>query len=86
MKNGLIVDSKGNKEWYKDDQRHREDGPAIEYAHGSKYWYKEGKRHRLDGPAVEFVTGTKYWYYQGKHIECDSQQHFEKFIKLIAFW
>jgi hypothetical protein len=56
-----------NKErhWYKNNNLHREDGPAIEYADGTKYWYKEGKRHREDGPAVEYPDGTKYWYLEG---------------------
>jgi|JI10StandDraft_1071094.scaffolds.fasta_scaffold2634791_2 hypothetical protein len=33
-----------NKErhWYKNNNLHREDGPAIEYADGTKYWYLEG--------------------------------------------
>ena len=53
---------------------------------GTIRWYKEGDLHREDGPAVEFANDYKEWYYQGKHIECNNQQYFEKFIKLIAFW
>lgn len=34
-------------------ERHREDGPAVEYADGSKYWYQNGELHREDGPAIE---------------------------------
>ena len=30
-------------EWYLNDQRHREDGPAIEYSDGSKHWWLNGK-------------------------------------------
>ena len=37
------VNSDGHKEWYLNDQRHREDGPAIECQDGSKFWYIEGK-------------------------------------------
>jgi len=37
--NGLVVLSNGDKHWYKDDQRHREDGPAIEWASGYLHWY-----------------------------------------------
>ena len=40
----------GTKVWYLNGKRHREDGPAIEYANGDKYWYLNGKRHREDGP------------------------------------
>jgi len=50
------------KEWYLNDQRHREDGPAVEYADGSKVWYINGKLHRDDGPAVEYADGYKAWY------------------------
>ena len=32
----------GSKEWYLNDQRHREDGPAIERANGRKSWYLNG--------------------------------------------
>ena len=33
------------KEWYLNDQRHREDGPAVEYADGSKSWYLNGTEY-----------------------------------------
>ena len=29
----------------KDDERHREDGPAIEWSNGTKEWWLEGKRY-----------------------------------------
>jgi len=29
----------GDKAWYQNGERHRIDGPAIEYANGGKYWY-----------------------------------------------
>ena len=41
------------------DKRHREDGPAVEYADGSKEWYLNGKLHREDGPACEYADGSK---------------------------
>ena len=51
-------------------ERHREDGPAIEYPDGCKWWYINGKLHRENGPAVEWNDGTKYWYiHGGKHRE-----------------
>ncbi len=87
MRNGLIVGYGGDKFWYKDDQLHREDGPAIEFALGrSKWWYKYGKIHREDGPAVENFDGINIWYYHGKCIKCQNQQEFERIIKLKAFW
>ena len=45
-KNGVVFFVKrlnGDKEWFVNGERHREDGPAIEWADGSKYWYEYGK-------------------------------------------
>ena len=56
----------GDKYWYLNGKRHREDGPAIECANGEKVWYLNGKRHREDGPAIECADGNKYWYLKGK--------------------
>ena len=86
MSENIINYLNGNKFWYKNGRLHREDGPAVEYPNGYKEWYFEGEWHRLDGPAIETSDGHKEWYYQGKHIECSSQEEFEKIIKLKAFW
>ena len=56
----------GSKSWYLNGKRHREDGPALEWADGSKSWYLNGKSHREDGPAFEGADGTKAWYLNGK--------------------
>jgi len=58
------IDSYGDKSWYLNGQRHREDGlPAIEYANGTKFWYLNGQLHREDGlPAIEWADGTKEWF------------------------
>jgi hypothetical protein len=62
-----VTDSK--TEWYNlNDERHREDGPAIEFADGDKYWYINGERHREDGPAIEFADGDKSWYINGQRL------------------
>ena len=55
----------GTKSWYLNGERHREDGPAIEWADGTKLWYLNDKRHREDGPAAECADGTKFWYLNG---------------------
>jgi hypothetical protein len=47
-------------------QRHRVDGPAVEWANGDKKWYMKDKLHRVDGPAVEWASGDKKWYMNGK--------------------
>ena len=59
----------GNIRWYNQDGlRHREDGPAIEYASGSKSWWKNGQLHREDGPAREYADGSKYWCFEGRYM------------------
>jgi len=62
----IETDKDGDKRWYLNGKRHREDGPAVEYAGGSKGWYINGKRHREDGPAIEYAGGEKEWYTNGK--------------------
>jgi len=49
VKNGLIVANTGTKEWWCENMRHREDGPAIERIDGTKVWYHHGQLHREDG-------------------------------------
>jgi hypothetical protein len=81
--------SDGSKEWCINGKYHREDGPAIECADGSKEWWINGKLHREDGPAVEAVEGVngfKAWWYNGEHINCTTQEEFERIIKLRMFW
>jgi hypothetical protein len=57
----------GTRCWYNQNgQRHREDGPAIEWADGTKIWYRNGQCHREDGPAIEYANGTKIWYRNGQ--------------------
>ncbi len=54
--------------WYKDEAmkiRHRDGGPAIEWANGDKHWYIDGKLHREGGPAIEWANGDKFWYIDG---------------------
>ena len=59
------IDEDGDKRWYINGKRHREDGPVIECANGDKFWYIRGKLHRENGPAVEYADGDKYWYING---------------------
>ena len=53
----------GTRVWYQDGQRHREDGPAIEYYDGDREWYIRGQQHRQDGPAIERASGTREWWF-----------------------
>ena len=59
------INERGDKYWYLNGKRHREDGPAIEYSDGTKRWYLNDKLHREDGPAIEYTNGNKYWYLNG---------------------
>ena len=58
----------GDKEWWLNGKRHREDGPAMEWADGSKSWYLNGKLHREDGPAYESANGSKSWYLNDEEV------------------
>ena len=41
----IIRINKWNKQWWLNDKRHREDGPAIEYPDGTKEWWLNGKEY-----------------------------------------
>ena len=62
------VHPNGDKYWYLNGERHREDGAAVECVSGYKAWYLNGKRHREDGPAVENTNGDKRWYLDGERL------------------
>ena len=56
------IDENGDKFWYQNGLRHRENGPAIELSNGNKHWYQNGKLNRENGPAIELSNGDKeYW-------------------------
>jgi len=59
----------GSRQWYRNDKRHREDGPAIEYAGGTRSRWRNDKRHREDGPAIEYADGTSEWWIDGKRVD-----------------
>ena len=93
MRNGLIEDSNGDKEWYlieyadgdkhwyQNSVLHRADGPALDYIDGTKEWWQNGLRHREDGPACERSDGTKEWYFQGRKVNCNSLEEFLENIR-----
>jgi len=64
----VVEYANGTKEWWLNDELHREDGPAIEWVGGGKMWYLNGKRHREDGPAIEYADGDKMWYLNGEEL------------------
>lgn len=83
---GCRIDAVGNKFWFKNHVWHRDDGPAVELISGYKEWRINGKIHREDGPAQIFSDGLQFWYFNAKKIDCDSQEEFERLIKLKIFW
>lgn len=67
MKEYIVkIHDDGSKLWYLNDNSHREDGPAVEWADGSNEWWLNGKLHRTDGPAIEYANGSKSWYLNGQ--------------------
>jgi hypothetical protein len=78
--------SDGKKYWYQNGLLHRIGGPAIEWANGEKHWYQNDLLHRIDGPACDYVDGYKEWWFEGKQLKCNSQEEFERIIKLKLFW
>lgn len=60
------VHENGTQFWYLNDVRHREDGPAVEWADGGSSWYLNGELHREDGPAIEYANGNREWYLNGE--------------------
>jgi hypothetical protein len=67
MKYILAIDNQ-SRTWHLNGKRHREDGPAVEYANGTKSWCLNDKLHREDGPAVEYADGYKSWYLNDKSL------------------
>jgi hypothetical protein len=65
----------GDKYWFLNDKRHREDGPAVEYSDGCASWYINDKLHREDGPAMEASDDSKFWYLNGEHL---TEEEFNK--------
>ena len=64
----IFINAFGDTYYFSDKEmsiRHRDDGPAVEYADGEKVWYRNGEVHREDGPAVILTFGTKKWFHKG---------------------
>ena len=63
------ISDSGNKFYYIEDQLHRIDQPAIEYADGGYKFYYKGVLHRDNGPAVVMKnyngSDTELYYHYG---------------------
>jgi hypothetical protein len=43
--------------------------------------------HNEDGPVITYFDGSnKEWYWHNKKIDCNTQEEFEKMLKMKAFW
>jgi hypothetical protein len=62
----LEIDKDGNKSWYKNSKRHREDGPAYIGFDGYQLWFIDGLRHKTDGPGEINQDGSYYFWVNGK--------------------
>ncbi len=71
LPDGSYIDKYGDVCYAKNGKRHREGGPAVEYANGGKYWFIDGKYHREDGPAIERANGDKEWWINGERYRED---------------
>jgi hypothetical protein len=79
----------GDKVWWLNGERHREDGPAIERSNGDKEWYLNGKRHRENGPAIEWANGDKMWLLNDKEataLEVFKQANDEQRKHMLCFY
>lgn len=52
----------------------------------NRYHFINGQLHRDDGPAFECHNGSQKWFLNGVLIRCETQEEFEHFMKLKAFW
>jgi hypothetical protein len=87
MPDGLEVNVRGDQRWFKNNRLHREDGPAVVFVKSGYWaWYFEGWRHRLDGSAVRLENGREQWWVNGEALDCQTQEEFERLMKLRAFW
>ena len=53
----------GGVQWIDDEgHSHREDGPAVVWAHDRQWWCRRGRVHFAHGPADLWPNGMLRWY------------------------
>ena len=85
----IIIFFDGSKIYYLNNLIHRDNQPAMTLKEDFRteiYYVKKGDYHRLDGPAVIRTGMSPLWYYNNVHIRCNSQEEFERLIKLKLLW
>ena len=74
-----------NNVWVdRDNQPHREDGPAS-MAGGMSAWWKHGKIHRDNGPALTWENGGEGWLIDGIYHREDGPAYIDGAEK-IQYW
>ena len=81
-----IITYYGDKYYFFNKLKHKDDGPAVCIYNQVDMYYMEGKLHRLDGPAKIFKDGRLEWWYQDNKINVTNQRDFERIIKLKIYW
>jgi hypothetical protein len=72
MKNGRYILKNGSEEWYKDGERHREDGPSTTLSNGYREWRINGDIYNDNGPSVIYSDGTREWRIYPPKIKLDT--------------
>jgi hypothetical protein len=87
------VDSSGAQWWRLNGTLHRIGGPAVIHLDivgrvRCEQWFRYGERHREDGPAIVYPNNecNDRWFVDGKKIECNTQEEFERWLRVKAFW
>ena len=71
----------------KNQQYHREEGPAVIHSGGTLEWYQNGKMHREDGPALIMFNGIEIWRQHGEiHREDGPAIVFPMDAKMNEWW
>lgn len=84
--------SNGDKEWYKDLELHREDGPAVEHANGDKEWYRAGYPYGISivydwvkiGFKVKTISAWDEWFAGTE--EFHHKRESKEFSVLLELW
>ena len=59
---------------------------VVERSSGTRFWFRGNVQHRESGPAYERCNGECSWYLNDEKIPCMTQEDFEKYMRLKAFW
>lgn len=87
ISNGEEIDACGNIWRWKSGLLHSECGkPSVEFDNGIVMFHTNGKLHRIEGPVIIHADGTCFWFFENQLIPVSSQNEFEQWLRLKAFW